>query len=217
LDNIESLLIYDNYPRISLLDHYFTNETSLEDYSRVLYHPDADLSGKIYNLKNMVSREDNINIELELSTVIPCLSKTISISLDSVMVFNYHFYNNGMDYISRVFGCEFNINLYSDQDMSKYYYLPESDRRREIHETGEEKDIMVFSLINKTDGLLVRYEFSLPVTVWFYPIMTVSKSEEGFEHTYQGSSILFRLPLDLPPAGKKGVEIRMSIEDCSNI
>jgi alpha-amylase len=217
IDNIESLLIYDHYPRISLLDHYFTNETSLEDYSRAQYHPDADLSGKIYKLKNMVSKEDNIKVQLDLSTVKPCLSKIINISLDSEMVFTYTFYNNGMDYISMIFGCEFNINLYSDQDPAKYYYLPEKDKKREIYETGEENNIKTFHLINNTDSLIVKYEFSLPLTVWFYPIMTVSKSEEGFEHTYQGSSLLFRLPLELPPGGKKGIEMKMSIEDSHNI
>ncbi len=216
IDNIESLLVYDHYPRISLLDHYFTNETSLENYSKAQYNPDADLSDKIYNLKNIVSTEDNIKIELELSTITPCLSKAINVSLDSEMAFTYNFHNNGIDYISKIFGCEFNINLYSDQDPAKYYYLPETDKRREIYETGEENNIKELRLINNTDGFLVRYEFSLPITVWFYPVMTISKSEEGFEHTYQGSSLLFRLPLELPPEGKKGIEIKMSIEDSHN-
>jgi 4-alpha-glucanotransferase len=216
IDNIESLLIYDHYPRISLLDHYFTNDISLDHYSRAQYNPDADFSGKIYSMKNIVTTEDNINVELELSSVMPCLSKTINISLDSEMVFTYNFHNTGMDYFSKVFGCEFNINLYSDLDPEKYYYLPEIDKKRGIHETGEESNIKVFRLINNTDRLTVKYEFSVPITVWFYPIMTVSKSEEGFEHTYQGSSLLFRLPLELPPGGKKGVEIKMSIEDFHN-
>jgi 4-alpha-glucanotransferase len=216
IDNIESLLVYDHYPRISLLDHYFSSDTSLDNYSRAQYHPDADLSGKIYNLKNIASTDDNINVELELSTITPCLSKAIKVSADSEMVFTYNFHNNGMDYISKIFGCEFNINLYSDQDPEKFFRLPEMDKRREISETGEENNIKTFTLINNTDGLTVKYEFSLPVTVWFYPIMTVSKSEEGFEHTYQGSSLLFRLPLELPPGGKKGIEIKMRIESSKN-
>jgi 4-alpha-glucanotransferase len=216
IDNIESLLIYDHYPRISLLDHYLSSDISLDNYSRAQYHPDADLSGKIYNLKNIVSTDDNINVELDLSSVTPCLSKAINVSTDSEIVFTYDFYNNGMDYISKIFGCEFNINLYSDQDPGKYYFLPETDKKREISETGEENNIKIFKLINNTDGLIVKYEFSLPVIVWFYPIMTVSKSEEGFEHTYQGSSLLFRLPLELPPGGKKGVDIKMSIEKKHN-
>jgi 4-alpha-glucanotransferase len=216
IDNIESHLIYDHYPRISLLDHYLTYEISLENYSRVQYPQDADLSREIYSLKNIVSAENNIKVELEQVSITPCLSKAINVSLNSDMVFTYNFHNNGMDYISKIFGCEFNINLYSDQDPEKYYFLPETDKKREISETGEENNVKVFKLINNTDGIIVKYEFSLPVTVWFYPIMTVSKSEEGFEHTYQGSSLLFRLPLELPPGGKKGVEIKMSIEDTHN-
>lgn len=217
IDNIESLLIYDHYPRISLLDHYFQHDLSLEDYSQARYDSKADLSQHIYGLKNLQSNENNIKIELELPSVAPCLSKSISLSTSPQININYTFHNNSMDYISRLFGCEFNLNLYSDQDPSKYYFLPEDNKRREIKEKGEEIDIKVFQLINRTDKLKVEFSFSIPIKVWFYPIMTVSKSEEGFEHTYQGSSLLFMLPLELPPGGKKGIEIKMSIEDCHNI
>ena len=118
-----------------------------------------------------------------------------------------------MDFTSIIFGCEFNLNLYSDQDPEKYYFLPETAKRREIPETGEEENVKTFELINKRDGFKVRFVFSLPITVWFYPIMTVSKSEEGFEHTYQGSSLLFSMPLELPPGSKKELEIGLKITE----
>ncbi len=211
IDNIESLLIYDHYPRISLLDHYFKKDITLENYSRAQYHVDADLSKHIYNLKNLASNDDKINVKLELSEITPLLSKSINVSTNSEIVANYTFYNNGMDFYSNVFGCEFNLNLYSDQDPEKFYFFPETVKRREVHETGEEVNITIFELNNYTDKLQVKFEFSLPLTVWFYPIMTVSKSEEGFEHTYQGSSLLFKMPLDLPPGGKKELGIKLGI------
>lgn len=211
IENIEELLVYDHYPRISLLDHYLTNDITLENYSRAQYSPEADLSQYIYNLKNLDSNVDNIHVELELFTVTPCLSKVINVSQNSEITIRYNFSNNGKDFIQNIFGCEFNLNLYSDQDPKKYYFLPEIAKRREVYETGEEVNIKTFELINKTDGIKVKFDFSLPITIWFYPIMTVSKSEEGFEHTYQGSSLLFRMPLELPPGGKKGLEIKFSL------
>ena len=213
IDNIEELLVYDHYPRISLLDHYMTGDISLENYAKAQYPPEADLAQKIYNLKNLDSSDGMVTAELELADITPLLSKTISISEEALTTIRYNFSNNGMDFISNIFGCEFNLTLYSDQDTEKYYFLRETEKRREISETGEEENIKKFELVNKRDGLKAGFDFSLPVTVWFYPIMTVSKSEEGFEHTYQGSSLLFRMPLDLPPGGKKEFEIRLSITE----
>lgn len=212
IDNVEDLLVYDHYPRISLLDHYLTNDITLENYSRAQYSPEADLSQYIYSLKDL-SSNNNIKVKLDLDIITPCLSKIINVSSDSEVIFSYNFSNNGMDFISNIFGCEFNLNLYSDQDPEKYYLLPETSKRRKVSETGEEVNIKTFELVNNTDKLKARFEFSLPLTVWFYPIMTVSKSEEGFEHTYQGSSLLFRMPLELPPGGIKKLEIRLSITE----
>ncbi len=213
IDNIEELLVYDHYPRISLLDHYLANDITLENYSRAQYSSEADLSQHIYSLKNLDSNGNDIKVELELPAVTPCLSKAIYVSSDSEIAIIYNFSNSGMDFISNIFGCEFNLNLYSDEDPEKYYFLPETSKRREVSETGEEADIRTFELINNRDKLKVKFDFSLPITAWFYPIMTVSKSEEGFEHTYQGSSLLFRMPLELPPGSKKELEIRISITE----
>ncbi|MGD9161728.1 MAG: DUF1926 domain-containing protein, partial [Desulfobacteraceae bacterium] len=213
IDNIEELLVRDHYPRISLLDHYLTNDIALENYSKAQYPPEADLTRKIYNIKNLKSSEDSVTAELELTGINPVLSKTITVFSESEIKISYSFSNKGMDFILNIFGCEFNLNLYSDQDTEKYYFLPKTAKRREVSETGEEADIRVFELINKRDKLKVRFDFSLPITAWFYPIMTVSKSEEGFEHTYQGSSLLFRIPLELPPGGKKRFGIRLNITE----
>ncbi|MBN2418993.1 MAG: DUF1926 domain-containing protein [Deltaproteobacteria bacterium] len=213
IDNIEELLVYDHYPRVSLLDHYLTNDITLENYSKAQYSAEADLCQKIYNLKNLYSSKKSVTAEMELAEINPVLSKTVIISLDAEIIIRYKFMNNGMDFVSNIFGCEFNLNLYSDQDPEKYYYLPEVKKRREVFETGEEADIKIFELINKRDRLRVRFDFSLPLTTWFYPIMTVSKSEEGFEHTYQGSSLLFRTPLELPPGSKKELEIRLKLSE----
>ena len=75
--------------------------------------------------------------------------------------------------------------------MKRYLLFPENDHRRESSETGEEKDIKHLDFVNEADGVKAKFSFSRPVIIWFYPIMTVSQSEEGFEKSYQGTSLLF--------------------------
>lgn len=213
IENIEELLIYDRYPRISLLDHYLSPEISVYDYSKVQYPPEMDFAARIYEIKNLSSDNNVISVETELTGSCPSLSKTVTITSNPEINTRYSFNNKGPDLSQAVFGCEFNLNLYSDRDDEKYYFFPEISKKREISETGEEDSIRVFELVNKRDRTGVKFEFSIPLTVWFYPIMTTSKSEEGFEHTYQGSSLLFKTPLDIPPGGKKELDINMSIAE----
>jgi len=41
--------------------------------------------------------------------------------------------------------------------------------------------------------------------------MTISKSEKGFERTYQGSSLLFLHPMDLSPGEKARFQIELEL------
>jgi hypothetical protein len=63
--------------------------------------------------------------------------------------------------------------------------------------------------------MTIDYEFkcldSEPISVWFFPLMTVSQSEEGFEGTYQGSSLLFLYPLILTPGKTTRLQIQLDV------
>jgi hypothetical protein len=61
--------------------------------------------------------------------------------------------------------------------------------------------------------LAAAFTFTHPVTIWFFPLMTVSKSETGFERTYQGTSLLFLHPLNLSPGDKSSLQIELELID----
>jgi hypothetical protein len=121
----------------------------------------------------------------------------------------YEIENRGTDPLSLLYGCEFNLTLFSDRDPERYYMLPDSGTRREVSETGGEDGVERFELVNNPDGIKVVFAFSPAISAWFFPLMTVSKSEEGFERTYQGSSLLFVLPLNLSPGEGSKFNIRI--------
>jgi alpha-amylase len=108
-----------------------------------------------------------------------------------------------------------NLTLYSDQDSGRYLYAPEYARRREVYENGREDGITRFELINQGDGLNAILLVNQPATAFFFPLMTVSLSEEGFEKTYQGTSLLLAWPLDMS-AGRQAefsLELRLETVD----
>ena len=129
------------------------------------------------------------------------------------MVVDYQFECQGNEPISTRYGCEFNLTLYSDQDRERYYSIPETGRRREVSEIGEEENLSRFELVNGPDRLCAVFAFSIPVSAWFFPLMTVSKSEEGFERTYQGSSLLFLHPINLTPGQKTRFQILVELRE----
>jgi hypothetical protein len=107
--------------------------------------------------------------------------------------------NTGDAELSAVYACEFTLTVYSDQDPGRYYHAPEHDRRREVHEIGAEYNLRRFDLVNGGDGLTAILETDRPVSAAFFPLMTVSMSEEGVEKTYQGSTVFLYRPLTLAP------------------
>ena len=139
------------------------------------------------------------------------VSKTVRSGKDARVIVEYVFECQGHEPVSTLYGCEFNLTLYSDEDRERYYRIPEADRRREVPETGREDNVARFELVNGPDGLCASFSFSSPVAVWFFPLMTISKSEKGFERTYQGSSLLFLNPLNLSPGQKARFQIELEL------
>ncbi|MBC8178832.1 MAG: DUF1926 domain-containing protein [Deltaproteobacteria bacterium] len=80
-------------------------------------------------------------------------------------------------------------------------------------EIGEEENLTRFEMVNGPDRLCAVFSFSIPVSAWFFPLMTVSKSEEGFERTYQGSSLLFLHPINLTPGQKTRFQIQLELRE----
>jgi hypothetical protein len=67
----------------------------------------------------------------------------------------------------------------------------------------------VVSFGNDWIGLAVDAVAEPSAAVWWQPIETISNSEGGFERVYQGSSLVFRWPLDLAPGASMTARMRL--------
>ena len=212
-EDLTSLLVYDAYTRMSLLEHFLGGETTPHDYSINNYHEGGDFLTGRYGVEycNVHSDEAAIKMSREgsIGKSAIFLAKEVRLDRDSNIHIDYEFGNRDSDALSTRFGCEFNLNLYSDQDPEIYYFVPDSGRRRTVSETGTEDGLNGFELVNDREGLKLSFGFSKSVSVWFFPLMTISKSEEGFEYTYQGTSLLFLFSLELSPGENKTLQIQI--------
>jgi hypothetical protein len=214
--DLNKLIIYDRYDKISLLDHFLGEKAAIGGYSVNDYPEDGDFMQAEYLLEDDKVTQDSVLIRLSRKGRVGAaemfLDKAVHIKIDAGATIDYTFKNPGPQPVSTRYGCEFNLNLYSDQDSQRYYLCRESGAIRNVFETGVEENLTGFELVNKPDNMRLIFEFSRPVSAWFYPIMTVSKSEEGFEYTYQGTSLLFLFPMILEPNKKEHFQIRLKFD-----
>ncbi len=214
-ENLVSSLIYDGYTRISLLDHFLSQDATVEGYAANEYDELGDfVEGEYLVEKALSSSEEAIVVLTRTGHVAGrnlTVKKLIRVGAEARLIVDYEFECSGSEPLSTLYGCEFNLTLFSDQDPKRYYLAPESGRRREVPETGHEDNLTKFELINGPDRLTAAFNFSQQVSAWFFPLMTVSQSEEGFERTYQGSSLLFLYPLILTPGKKAQLQIQLDL------
>lgn len=219
-EELIKLLVYDKYDKISLLDHFLGEAATLQGYAVNDYPELGDFVQGEYNMEHDKETQNSALIRLSRKGVIGSakllLRKSISMQTGSDISIDYFFENKSRESVFTRYGCEFNFNLYSDLDEDRYYLCRESGTARNVSDTGAEDNLTGFELVNKADNLTVIFEFSRHVTSWFYPIMTVSKSEEGFEYTYQGSSLLFHFPMNLKPGITEHFQMKISLKGLLN-
>lgn len=73
---------------------------------------------------------------------------------------------------------------------------------------GTEPAITTFVQGNDYVGVAVATTLSRPAAVWWAPVETVSNSEGGFEHMYQGLGVLMGWPLALAVGESFTVSVR---------
>ena len=216
-EDLAGMLIFDRYTKVSLLDHFLGAEVSPEGYAANEYPESGDFVQGKYRVEEAFVSSDEAFIELRRRGRVDGLDlgvkKTIRAGKDARVIVDYLFECQGNEPISTRYGCEFNLTLYSDEDQERYFRIPEKGRRREVPEMGEEENLTRFELVNGPDRLCALFSFSIPVSAWFFPLMTVSKSETGFERTYQGSSLLFLHTLNLSPGEKTRFQIQLELNE----
>ncbi len=214
-EELRRLLVFDRYSRASLLDHFIEPQLNVEAYASNHYDELGDFVQGQYDVEQAQVLPAEALVELkrfgQVGHEAMALKKTVRVGKNAQIRVEYDFESNGAGPISCLYGCEFNLTVYSDADPERYYLVPESGRRHEVTETGQEKDVSMFEVINRPDRIIAAFTVSPRVSVWFFPLITVSKSERGFEHTYQGSNLLFTLPINLSPGKKANFQIDLRL------
>jgi 4-alpha-glucanotransferase len=105
---------------------------------------------------------------------------------------------------------EWNVNMLGGgHNPAAYYQI--GDGERTAHDvSGEVDSAPAISFGNDYEGVGVVARAEPAARLTWYPVETVSNSENGFERVYQGSSLLFRWPVTLGPGEVRSVAVQFA-------
>lgn len=200
-EGLSEYLVYDPYTRASLLDHFFPAALGLDSPGGPGYEEAGDFIDGIYDM-NVFRRGDAVRVRLSREGTVSGRSlrveKTVKFEGSRV----------GVDYLlggsyRGIFGVEFNISLLG----SPYPSLRVNDKDMLIKERGAHEGVMEFSVRDGFLNLGLTFSFDEEMTLWHYPVETVSLSAEGVERIFQGTAFLFMKRLDFNGRQRLGFNI----------
>ncbi len=209
-------LVYDKYPRSSLLEHFFTRDVSIEEFARGCFEEKGDFVGQSFDAM-VTAHGGNIQIELRREGKLWVGDKAASFTVrkqirhkcgEPVLQISYHLENTSSCDVDLVFGSEWNMNLLgAGHNRQAYFSVPDLHFDGYLDYWGELDGVSRMVVGNRHLGFDLEVQVSPSVWLWHFPVESASNSEGGVEKLYQASCFVFRLPLSLSP----GETCRLSI------
>lgn len=207
--NLGRYLRYDWYRRASFLDHFFGDAADHELFARNDYPEQGDFVNQAYTAeigtagrgRQAVLRRrggvwvgaDRVPVEVE---------KTFGIEPGSPQLCVAYRVTNCWDQPLRVrFGIEFCAALQSDTRPGVTMRFDRTEEGLPLSSVAVRKTHRIWEIIDDDQNLKIAIETDRPAEWWYFPLYTVSLSEDGFERSYQCSVACAVWPLELPPGG----------------
>ena len=205
--NLERYINYDWYRRASFLDHFFGDSADIDgfaqnrypeqgDFVNQAYAAEVESSGKV--IRAALRRRggvwigpDHIPVEVEKIFRAEAGSPLLTIS--------YRVTNLGDKPFAIRFGVEFCAALQSDQRPGTMMRFDHGEDGSRLDAMGTRISHRRWEVVDKQTDLLIAVETDRPAEWWYFPLYTVSLSEDGFERSYQCTIACAVWPLSLAP------------------
>ncbi len=219
---LEKRLVYDSYPRQSLLDHFYPQGTSLKALCAGEENELGDFVQGNYGLRLLGQKSRAPRVELSrLGTVfegkqlLPVhLTKTIELSArgNSLQV-SYVVHNQADKELSVYFGIEFNFALLAGDSPASFYHRGEGESIGSLSLEAELEGSGLLTLRAEVAQIDVLLLLETPARFWCFPVRTISHSEAGLELIYQSSVVIPHWQLQLPPGERWSTSMKLETQD----
>ncbi len=185
---LEQRLQYDKSPRKSLLDHFFAENTTLEQVARNDAVQRGDFLTGIYDTK---IRRGADRVQVQLSRTGLVQGREIKITKGVTMVSRspaleivYLLENLPLGEALH-FAVELNLAGLPSGAEDRYFHDLDGQRLGQLGSQLDLKGIQKLGLTDEWLGIDVQLTANRPTDLWAFPIETVSQSEGGFELVHQ--------------------------------
>ncbi|MCE5194097.1 MAG: DUF1926 domain-containing protein [Nitrospiraceae bacterium] len=198
---LKNVLVYDNYRRASLLDHFLNYDVKIDDLINSSYIENGDFINGHYEIESNI---DKSRVRLFKKGAVfgeeMRIEKLIGFNKSGIRV----------DYLlegkyNGIFGVEFNLSFLG----SSYTAVNLRDSVFYIKDKGLHETIDKIVISDEISGLKMEFVFDENIDFCHYPVETISLSENGIERIYQGTEFLFMNKIELTDKKKIGFTINI--------
>jgi 4-alpha-glucanotransferase len=186
--DLDQRLQYDHYPRKSLMDHFYDNETSLDAIARGEAMERGDFVDLPFETK-IRRGSDRVQVQMRRdgnAWGIPItLTKAITMVAGSNRLSITYLLENLPPGHPLHFGIEMNFAGLPAGADDRYFSDLDGNRLGQLGRHLDLHDASGLSLSDRWLGIDVSLEMDRPSGIWAFPIETVSQSESGFELVHQ--------------------------------
>jgi alpha-amylase len=189
---LEQRLQYDRHERKSLLDHFFQDHESPRAVARGEAAELGDFIERQYEAKVRRSCE-RVQVQLARTARVDGheirLTKGITLATGSNALEIVYLLENLPSDRALHFGIEFNFaGLPAGAD--DRYFLSGEQRIGQLGERLDLHQAVDLALVDEWLGIRVALETNRPMSLWTFPVETVSQSEGGFELVHQSVAVM---------------------------
>lgn len=192
---LDKYLVYDNYRRSSLVDHFFPEGIQYDDYLFSRYEELGDFvsgeyTAKVKGSKLILERSGKVKGK-EIKII-----KTIIPNTSGGYKTEYEIYNNSYESLEICFAPEQVFAFSSKTD----------------NDTAELRGIDSWKRFDDFFNFEIEINFSKKCDMFVCPVETVSNSENGYEKTYQGTVVVPMIKSVIASKGKLSFSLETLIK-----
>ena len=209
--DLQSKIFFDRWERYSFLDHFIGPDTTLENFKQCRFEEQGDFVDQSYEIKpdetlqtdkdySMIMTKTGLVTQQGNSHPVRVEKKFTFSRTDAHIRAHYKIDNESDVLLNLWWGVEFNFTLLAGDAEDRTYICPgHSLESARLISEGALDDVDSFGMQDDWHKFQLSITSKPAVSLWRFPVETISQSEDGFERTYQGSCLLMHRKLELLP------------------
>jgi 4-alpha-glucanotransferase len=206
-EGLDALIHYDWYRKGAFIEHLLGPDTTIDGFLNADFVELGDFANQPWSFET-ASDGETATVRFHRDGGLWRSDSRHSIRIEKHFFFSasssectveYRLVNLEETPVDLWFAVEFNYNLLSGDAPDKYYSIDGVDLGSEntMGSKGEIPGAAWFGVTNEWDHVAARVDTNVPAMIWRGPLETVSLSEDGFERTHQGATLLLSWRISL--------------------